>query len=223
MKTQQRGIRKHRGLIALTTGAFFAAAVLTAGCVSTGVGTVSTGTTDRQQGHQPRHEILSAGQSTLRQEENRSVKKDPVDPKAMTAEHNHWRSKVGVPDLTWSDKLADAAQDWADTLKEEGCGFYHSRNGYGENLFMSSAVIRSDGHREVVDVSPEDAVDSWGDEIKDYNYADNSCSGVCGHYTQVVWKDTKEVGCARTVCDDKSQIWVCSYAPAGNYIGKRPY
>jgi len=214
MKTQQRGIRKHRGLITLTAGAFFAAALLTTGCGG-------AGTTGPQSGHEIRHDIPPEGHVTLPQGENR--KDNPVDPGTITAEHNHWRSKVGVPALTWSDKLAAAAQSWADTLKEEGCGFYHSRNGYGENLFMSSALIRSDGHREVADVSPEDAVDSWGDEVRDYNYAENSCSGVCGHYTQVVWKETKEVGCARTVCDDKSQIWVCSYAPAGNFIGKRPY
>ena len=199
--TQQGGIRRHRGLITLAAGAFFAAAILTTGCGS-------AGTTGPQSGY----DILP-----------RSVKDNSVDPEVITAEHNHWRSRVGVPELTWSDKLADVAQDWADTLKEEGCGFYHSRNDYGENLFMSSPLIRSDGHREVVDVSPEDAVDSWGDEVRDYNYADNSCSGVCGHYTQVVWKETKEVGCAKTVCDDKSQIWVCSYAPAGNRIGQRPY
>ena len=214
MKTQQGGIRKYRGLITLTAGTFFVAAVLTTGC-----GSAET------TGPQPGHDILPDGQShvTLRQGENRSVGDNPVDPEAITDEHNQWRSQVGVPDLTWSDKLADVAQDWADTLKEEGCGFYHSRNDYGENLFMSSPIIRSDGHRSVANVDPEAVTDSWGNEVKDYNYTDNSCSGVCGHYTQVVWKDTSEVGCARTVCDDKSQIWVCSYSPAGNRVGKRPY
>ncbi|XCN72633.1 MAG: CAP domain-containing protein [Candidatus Electrothrix aestuarii] len=223
MKTQQRGTNQHRGLITLTTTAFLAAAVLTAGCVNTG-NTGSTGTTGAS-GPLSRHDILSAGQSevSLQQNERHSGGENLINPEAITAEHNRWRSQVGVPELRWSDKLANAAQDWADTLKEKGCGFYHSNNGYGENLFMSSARIRSDGTREVMDVKPQDAVDSWGNESRDYNYAENSCSGVCGHYTQVVWKETQEVGCAKTVCDDKSQVWVCSYAPAGNRIGKRPY
>ena len=226
MKTQheQGEFRTHRGLIVLTTGAFLTAAFLSTGCGSTGSAGMA--------GLQPRHNILfereiEQPEVALRHGGDRSVGENPVgnpvDPEAMTAVHNSWRSQVGVPDLKWSDKLAAAAQEWADTLKEDGCGFYHSHNGYGENLFISSALMYSDGRRELADVTPRDAIDSWGEEIKDYNYADNSCSGVCGHYTQVVWKETKEVGCARTVCDDKSQIWVCSYAPAGNLVGKRPY
>ncbi|MCI5123884.1 MAG: hypothetical protein D3925_05265, partial [Candidatus Electrothrix sp. AR5] len=111
MKTQQGGIRKYRGLITLTAAAFFAAAVLT-----TGYGSAETTKP------QARHDILPNEQHhvTPRQGENQSVEETPVDPGAITAEHNHWRSRVGVPDLTWSDKLADVAQDWADTLKEEG-------------------------------------------------------------------------------------------------------
>ena len=213
MKTQQKQgeLRRHRGLIALTTGAFLAAAFLLTGC----------GNSVKATGLPPGPAALPENSRTevaLRQGEN------PVDPDAMTAEHNRWRSRVGVPELKWSDKLADVAQNWAETLKKDGCGFYHSTgNKYGENLFMSSALMYSDGRRELANVTAKDAVDSWGNEVKDYNYADNSCSGVCGHYTQVVWKDTKEVGCARTVCDDKSQIWVCNYFPAGNYVGQKPY
>ena len=217
MKTQhqQGAIRRHRGLIVLTAGAFLAAAFLTTGCSN-------ARTSARTSGLQPGLAALPDNSRTdvtaIRHGDN------PVVPEAMTAEHNRWRSRVGVPDLRWSDELADVAQNWADTLKEDGCGFYHSTGSkYGENLLMSSARIYSDGRRDLVDVSPRDAVDSWGNEVKDYTYATNSCSGVCGHYTQVVWKDTQEVGCARAVCDDKSQIWVCNYYPAGNYVGKKPY
>jgi pathogenesis-related protein 1 len=66
-------------------------------------------------------------------------------------------------------------------------------------------------------------VDAWGNEVNYYSYADNSCSGVCGHYTQLVWQSTREVGCAMAVCGDKAQIWVCTYHPAGNFVGQKPY
>ena len=146
-----------------------------------------------------------------------------VDRTAMVAIHNRWRAEVGVPGLRWSDKLAGVAQGWADRLKSEGCAMYHSGNGYGENIYKASALIWSDGRRELQKKTPQQVTNSWGSEIKFYNYADNSCSGVCGHYTQLVWKDTKEVGCGMAVCGDNSQVWVCSYAPAGNVIGQKPY
>jgi pathogenesis-related protein 1 len=149
--------------------------------------------------------------------------KSHVNPSAMTTAHNQWRAQVGAPNIRWSEKLVDVAQTWADSLKNDGCGFYHSKNGYGENLYKASPLMWSDGRRGFQDKTPREVTDSWGDEIKDYNYEKNSCSGVCGHYTQVVWKDTTEVGCAMSVCDDKSQLWVCSYSPAGNLVGTRPY
>jgi hypothetical protein len=71
-------------------------------------------------------------------------------------------------------------------------------------------------------------VDAWGNEKKDYDYANNSCQSgaVCGHYTQVVWRSTKLVGCGVASCsagNSKAQVWVCQYSPPGNYVGERPY
>jgi pathogenesis-related protein 1 len=146
-----------------------------------------------------------------------------VDPAAMLAEHNRWRAEVGSPPLKWSAKLAGIAQGWADHLKNDSCGMYHSGNGYGENIYQATAIMWSDGRRDFSPKTAKDVVDAWGSEIKYYDYATNSCSGVCGHYTQLVWKDTTEVGCAMSVCGDNGQIWVCSYSPPGNFVGQRPY
>jgi len=146
-----------------------------------------------------------------------------VDAAAMIAAHNEWRAKVGVPDLQWSDKLAAAAQKWADHLAASSCSLGHSGGEYGENIYWASSLIYSDGRRELSPKIARDAVNSWGNEVKWYDYADNSCHMECGHYTQVVWKNTKEVGCAMAVCSNKAQLWVCNYYPAGNMIGHKPY
>jgi pathogenesis-related protein 1 len=146
-----------------------------------------------------------------------------VDPAAMVAAHNEWRAKVGVPSLQWSDKLAGVAQKWADHLAASSCSLGHSGNEYGENIFYGSSLIYSDGRREVSKKAAKDAVDTWAHEINWYDYSDNSCHMECGHYTQVVWRDTKEVGCAMAICANKSQLWVCNYYPAGNMVGKKPY
>lgn len=70
-----------------------------------------------------------------------------------------------------------------------------------------------------------DAVAAWVAEKKWYNYTDNSCTDKyqCGHYTQVVWKDTKLVGCSKIICDSGDTIITCEYYPAGNYEGEQPY
>lgn len=147
-----------------------------------------------------------------------------VDPSSMVEAHNKWRSQVGVPDIKWSDTLARTAQVWADKLKSKGCLLKHSQgSGYGENLYEAGPIRWSDGTKETQSVTSRMVVDSWGNEKQDYNYENNSCSNVCGHYTQVVWKNTNEVGCGMAICNDKSQVWVCNYNPPGNYIGEKPY
>ena len=142
--------------------------------------------------------------------------------------HNKIRAKHKVPPLKWSDKLAKYSQQWANQMGTSGsCKMYH-RPGtppYGENLYRSTAIVWSDGRREISPVTIKNVVKAWTDEERWYSYKNNRCQPgrQCGHYTQVVWKTTTEVGCAIKVCNDKSQTWVCSYNPAGNYTGLKPY
>lgn len=169
--------------------------------------------------HKPQPEEVRTALGT----EGSNTLSKSFDPSAITEAHNQWRSKVGAPALRWSEKLADVAKTWAEHLEDNSCSMFHSQNGYGENLYKASPIMWSSGRRELQEKTPQDVTDSWGNEIKSYNYANNSCSGVCGHYTQLVWKDTTDVGCAMTICEDKAQIWVCNYYPAGNVVGKKPY
>lgn len=144
----------------------------------------------------------------------------------MVAAHNMWRAKVNVPPVSWSSNLADVAQNWANNLKSQDCKMQHSTGtNYGENLYWASPLKYSDGRLAAQTISPTKATDSWGNEVKDYNYETNTCATgkVCGHYTQVVWKTTTEIGCGMAVCADFSQVWVCNYNPAGNYRGQKPY
>jgi len=151
------------------------------------------------------------------------------DPAAMVKAHNRWRMEAGVKEpLVYSAELAAASRLWANTLQQSNqCQMEHSEGeDYGENLFWASATQWSDGRLELQKVTPAMVVDSWGSEKAYYNYADNSCKEgeMCGHYTQVVWRDTQQVGCAVAVCENtRQQVWVCQYLPAGNWEGKKPY
>lgn len=157
------------------------------------------------------------------------VRAGAVDEAAIVAAHNKWRAQVGVGPLSYSPELAASAQAWAQELKQSNhCRMRHSspQGQYGENLFWASAVIWSDGRRELSPVPSEKPVDSWGSEKRDYDDANNRCKPgkVCGHYTQLVWKASTRVGCAMAVCEDsQEQVWVCQYQPAGNVVGRKPY
>jgi pathogenesis-related protein 1 len=136
----------------------------------------------------------------------------------ITAAHNEVRAGLDLPPLEWSPELARFAQAWADKLKKRGCALKHRpRSGadaqrYGENIFSMTGDTPS---ARIV-------VDSWAAELADYNPKTNRCKGVCGHYTQIVWRDSRKLGCAMAACGD-TEVWVCNYDPPGNYVGKRPY
>jgi uncharacterized protein YkwD len=131
--------------------------------------------------------------------------------KDIVAAHNSYRAKAGSPPLAWSDSLATRAQKWATSLIERGA-FAHQRGQFGENLFEISG-----GH-----ATPASVVGAWMSEEANYNRETNSCTARCGHYTQVVWRTTKLVGCG-VAGDSKREVWVCDYDPPGNVIGERPY
>jgi uncharacterized protein YkwD len=140
----------------------------------------------------------------------------------VTAAHNAARAHVSpaaspaIPDLVWSASLSAVAQAYADR-----CVFEHSHGTYGETLYASTNGT-----------APADVVDSWVSEDAHYDYATDTCTDVCGHYTQVVWRDSQRLGCGVTSCHAHSpfsigggdwQLWVCNYDPPGNYVGQKPY
>ncbi len=127
--------------------------------------------------------------------------------------HNRWRSQVNVPPLRWSKELADAAQTWANNLSARGVIEHNGGrpSGAGENIAAASGSVAN-------------MVDMWGNEGKDYNRTTNSCSGSsCGHYTQVVWKNTTNLGCGVAPIRRYGMVLVCNYDPPGNVNGEPPY
>lgn len=139
---------------------------------------------------------------------------DDASARIMLSTHNDWRRELGLKDLRWSGVLAESAQAWSDQLAEI-CEMVHSTDrDYGENLAWSA------GRR----LSPDRVVNLWGHEKKHYDHKTNTCAEnqICGHYTQIVWADTREVGCGHSICGG-AEVWVCHYHPQGNIRGKRPY
>lgn len=143
---------------------------------------------------------------------------EPGRVAGVTAAHNQVREPLGLPPLEWSRELADHAQRWADELRRRGCPLDHRpRSGpfaqrFGENLYSRTGPpARAD-----------EVVAMWAAERQDYDARTSRCRGVCGHYTQIVWRDSRRLGCAAAACGD-TEVWVCNYDPPGNVIGRRPY
>jgi pathogenesis-related protein 1 len=126
---------------------------------------------------------------------------------------NYTGTWAALPPVTWSDEVATSAQEWANHLQGSmSCGLMHADGtGYGENLAAGSNV---DAAR---------AVELWASELDNYTYSPKyEFETNTGHYTQVVWRKTTEIGCASAKCSASSVV-VCRYEPPGNYVGQAPY
>lgn len=134
--------------------------------------------------------------------------------------HNDARQEVGTDHLVWSNELSLYAQQWADYLANSGCQSKHrgprDTNGknYGENIAYSS------GTYTLLEGSK-----SWYSEIKKFqNITLNGTNWYdSGHYTQMVWRNTKKVGMGIAKCSNGATIVVANYDPPGNYMGEKAY
>uniref|UniRef100_UPI0037E765B3 Golgi-associated plant pathogenesis-related protein 1-like isoform X1 n=2 Tax=Semicossyphus pulcher TaxID=241346 RepID=UPI0037E765B3 len=121
--------------------------------------------------------------------------------------HNAYRKKHNTPPMALNSQMSAVAQKWADHLLAKGA-LQHSDTDDGENIYnmFSSAAIKLTG---------KEAVDSWYSEIKDYNWSSPGFTGSTGHFTQVVWKDSTELGVG--MATDGNKVFVVGqYRPAGN-------
>lgn len=141
---------------------------------------------------------------------------EPEGLKGITSAHNAVRAAVGVGAMRWNDSLASMAASFI-----TDCEFMHSTAaermniagfGYvGENLYFGGG-------------QPTGAAvaNLWASEQADYHYATNTCDRTCGHYTQMVWRASTDLGCAIKQCNG-GYLVACEYGPGGNYGGQKPY
>ncbi|KAI5100741.1 Golgi-associated plant pathogenesis-related protein 1 [Silurus meridionalis] len=68
----------------------------------------------------------------------------------------------------------------------------------------------------------EEPVTDWYNEIKDYDFSKPGDQPGTGHFTQVVWKATTEIGVGLAT-DGHTSFVVGQYKPAGNIINPGYY
>jgi len=167
--------------------------------------------------------LVASGAAGASAEQPRRSAADPADAfsQRVLSEHNRERDRAGVPRLAWNHRLARDARAWARQLAGEGWLRHasHSENGgAGENLWMGSAGY----------FAPETMIAAFLEERRHYRHGifpNVSRTGNwqdVGHYTQIVWRDTREVGCA-VARNARDEFLVCRYWPSGNWMGQRPF
>lgn len=140
---------------------------------------------------------------------------------AMLQSHNDARRSVGAPPLAWSAALARDAAGYAAKLAREK-RFEHSplprgTPVQGENLWMGTRSAY--GYAEMAG--------GWVEErryFKAGRFPAVSRTGKwsdVGHYTQIIWRTTTEVGCG-VAANKTDEYLVCRYVAAGNVMGADP-
>lgn len=119
--------------------------------------------------------------------------------------HNTYRQQHNASALTWNTSLATTSAQHASP-----CIFTHTHGSPGENLATGYANTTA-------------AVHAWGHEGTEYDFSDPGFEDTTGHFTQVVWRSTRTLGCGATYCgaeeDTPGWFLVCQYWPAGNVEG----
>ncbi len=152
---------------------------------------------------------LIAGRSTpVIEGENKTDSSDPFI-NSIRERHNYYRKNHNTPGLKWNPVIQQYAQAWADKLAAEDRMYHRQPNKYGENIYWISGG----------EVDGSSVVDSWYSEIKYYNYKNPGFGMSTGHFTQVVWSGSTELGCGKSRSKRGGTYVVCNYNPPGNYMG----
>lgn len=140
----------------------------------------------------------------------------------MVSAHNYERAALGVGPVRWNDSLAAGAQEWADHLSATG-QFAHSPDEKGGPQIGENIWGGTKGH-----FSLESMVHLWIAEKQHFvpgTFPHTSATGNpadVSHYTQLVWRDTVEIGCGLSGAGGE-EILVCRYSRPGNVVGQEVY
>ena len=174
--------------------------------------------------------VAASARETGSETGNRGLfaQREPIDNRmsdAMAARmldaHNRERKRLGLPRLKWNRALEREAKQWGHEIARRGRlehADQKTRGTTGENLWMGGQ-----GQWDAIT-----GIDMMIDEKRYYrhgNFPEISSTGKwadVAHYTQIVWRDTKEVGCS-VVNDRGWDVLVCRYWPAGNVWGQKAY
>lgn len=132
----------------------------------------------------------------------------------MLTRHNYYRAQHQVNDLTRVAAIEAIAQNYSNYLASIN-SLSHSSNYYlgsklGENLYYGPKY-------STIGIN---TVDAWYEEVINYDFNNPGYKSGIGHFTQVVWKGSQQLGCG-IGCNSNNYCFVtCNYYPGGNILSQ---
>ena len=139
---------------------------------------------------------------------------------AWLSEHNKERARMGYKALVWDAGLAADARKHAEYMAKTDM-FEHAdqssnNDDQGENMWMGTLGAYAAADMVALWIAERDMFrpGSFPKVTSTHDWTD------VGHYTQLIWPETKRVGCA-LAGNARDEYMVCRYIPAGNIVGER--
>lgn len=170
--------------------------------------------------------VLRYGAATSAEPEATGSTLSVAEARQVVELHNAARKEVDVQAVVWSPELAKFAQAWADEVARTGKFEHRPGEGewarkYGENIAIGSGET----------FTAAEGFDYWLAEKKDYEpgtpIPEDFSEFKAGHYSQIVWRETKRIGLGRAVLQTGElkgmTVIVANYDPPGNVTGEKPF
>jgi pathogenesis-related protein 1 len=160
-----------------------------------------------------------------------SIGKLAVEPAAMggmLAAQNGARQRIGLPPLTWSSELAAKAEASADAAATANCSINtvaRAAAAEGVASYWAAGLNRLGGGASIQTILPSFLVSEWSAGRSHYDLARHICrrSGPCDQYARMVSPNAHQVGCARAICPNQAQVWICRYDDSAPPAKSSPY
>lgn len=146
-----------------------------------------------------------------------SVGFEPEDLVGMVAAHNEARARIGLSALTWSGELASRAKAVTEIASRGSCSMSAAERAASAKkgaFFWAAGIRRVAGADMPQEFSTSYPVALWSDARSDYDTTRKICrtgSPACESYSRMISPVARTVGCARTICPNQSQVWICLY------------